>query len=231
MTNPKPDLDPSKQWPEEVRKAYENLKIPSIYDCVLANEKLGVEVHRQGHEIKEMTNGMQELLSRLNDMMELLAEEFEDYDEDEEEDTFRLAPYDSENLGLNEKSQEILLGTADSLIELSKTTRQLIGQLLEALPKKEGIVPHQPSWYKLVEGLTQSLIEHVDTGRYRFVSNLNEMGIAVIEPQPGDSFEDGEHRVLEKVPGGVPGTIARIVRVGYLQDDIILRQAEVVIYN
>ncbi|MBA3722797.1 MAG: nucleotide exchange factor GrpE [Parachlamydiaceae bacterium] len=243
------NIDPSAEWPEEVKEAYRNLKIPSIYDCVLANEKMGVEIHKQNREMKEVTGNLQEVVFKLNTMMELLSQELEVYEFDDDyegEEGFEgtlLENYEpnlsdleiallKERTGTFEKhSQDLIIGVTDDLLNLSKTTKQLTKQLTDTLPPKEGQIPDIVEWKKLIGEYTEALIENIHSTLYRSVSKLNDIDIQIIDPKVGDPFVPDMHNSIDKISGGKPGMIARLVRLGFIQDSKVLRPADVVIYS
>lgn len=239
---------PDPQWPEEIKKAYESLKVPSLYDSLLANEKLTLEIHKQNREIKELADKIQDLSGKLQSALNILKEvEVEDYDEEgellEERETPSSAhlipfPEDYSEEDTNffsemddlQKALDILLDTNDLIVELSKKTKQTTQQLMETLPKKEGLFKQIPPWNKFAENLTYHLSHDLDTARYALANYLEEMDIHSIDPQPGDLYASDKHHVLEKIAGGQPGTVALLVKKGYEQSNEVLRLAEVVIY-
>lgn len=249
--------DPSEQWPEEVKEAYKSLKIPSIYDAVLANEKLSLEIHKQNHDIKEVLDRIRTMSSAVQTMMQVVLEQA---DEDETNGngfpgptgTSEFYPMQTDN-GVHTDNgsfaeegpqydlaadlrdfifsiNEILMEATDTLIELSKNSKELIGQLNEAVTVKEKGNDIDQASNRIIDRLSRSLVDNVDSARYRLVARLQDVDIRLIDPLPGDPLIPEQHRVLDRIPGGEPETIARTIRAGYLQNDEILRQAEVIIY-
>ncbi len=241
--------DPTSQWPEEIRRAYEHLEVPSLYDFIVANEKLSSEVHKQTQEMKTIGTGLERLSSQLDMFIQTLTEELglkeyeggigseSRFEEDTLEEGEMIELTDLEAVLLQEReerieksSRELLMETSDALLDLSKKTKQLTNQLINILPKNGDLSTSISGWYQLSEDLIQSLIEHVNTARYKILARLEERDIQVIEPLPGDSFNSQRHRVVEQTKGGKPGTIARVIRAGYMQKNKLLRSAEVVVY-
>ncbi len=237
--------DPSSEWPEEVKQAYESLKIPSLYDTVLANEKLSLEVRKQNREIKLVVENMGKIAVQLDSLLEMMAEEWEEYEEGDllspesaegaEEATPALSDLELELLGdkqahLEKQTQELLVEMSDSMLELSYTTKHMGQQLLQVLPKKEGVFGKPPHWHPLAEDMIHTVIEEVNRVRYRLLSRLEKMHIHLIDPHVGDLFDQDRHQALEQVAGSPKGTVAQVIRPGYSQEGKILRQAEVVIY-
>jgi molecular chaperone GrpE (heat shock protein) len=242
--------DPTAQWPEEVRQAYEHLKVPSLYDVLLANEKLSLEMRRQDRELKAVVEGMQGISSQLNALLEIASEEWEEYEgnEGEGEDVQRgksiFIEYPQEDLtdlevellkdkqaALEKQAQDVLIETHDAMLELSRMVKQMTQQLLTLLPKKEGIIPREPSWYRATEALVQGVVEGMDRSRYQLLARLEEVHIEVIDPKPGDAVDESQHHILEHISGEKVGTIAQVIRVGYRQDNHMLRPAEVTVYQ
>lgn len=248
MTENASHSDPSAQWPEEIKQAYEHLKIPSLHDALLTSEKLSVEVRRQNREIKSMTESMQALSIQLNALLEVMAEEWEEYEEDEgallyDEPQEFMMDSPRENISdleveilrdkqasFEKQPQEALLETHDALLDLSRMVKHLMHQLLTLLPKKEGLIPHEPVWHSMAEKIIESFVEATDRVRYQLLARLEDMQIEVINPKPGEMPHTVFHRVLEQIEGGKTGTIAHVIRIGYRQNNHLLRPAEVTIY-
>lgn len=239
--------DPSANWPEEVKQAYEHLKIPSLYDAVLANEKLSLEIRRQDRELKTILEGIQLLSSQFNALIKIVEEEWEEYEGEEEalqthQNGFNESSSDEltdlevellqESQSYQEKQvQSILMETHDHMRDLSRMVRQMTHQLLTILPKKEGLIPHSPAWHSAVEEIIQNIVEEIDRGRYQFIARLQELQIQVVDPQPGEKFNGSLHHAIDYLSGGKSGTVANVVRVGFRQLDQVLRLAEVSLYH
>jgi molecular chaperone GrpE (heat shock protein) len=231
--------DPSSQWPEEVKKAYEHLEVPSLYDFIVANEKLSLELRKQGKDIKTATEELNTISSKIGSILKILDEDLEIYEVDDEEfdEEDTEAELTDLEMELLDKEQEetklsvrsILMETTDALVELSKTTKQLTQQLKNLLSKPDKT--SNSDWRALSDNVIQSVVDNVDDVRYKIRVKLEEWGIQMIEPQPGESFNSQKHRALEHVSGGQSGTIARVIRVGYTQGNTVLRSAEVIVYD
>jgi len=242
--------DPSASWPEEVKKAYEQLKVPTLYDFILTNEKLGLEIRKQNRDVKSVEEEVQKISAQMNSIIELLSEEWELLEEGEgtpsEEGEFLEVtgetepPLDLTDLEiklLTEKQDEVqrkmtsaLIETTDQMTALAKGMERFTKQLMDLLPKKEGLLARAPAWRRKVDELVQPFAHQIELVRHQLIERLESIDIHLIIPQPGDPFVSQKHRVLEKVAGGPSGTIARLVRPGYLHENQILRLAEVVVY-
>lgn len=237
------DQIPNPEWPEEVKKAYEHLKIPSLYDAVLANERLANEVRRQFKEIQTLNETIGKLNTQMGEVMGLLmgaiAEGAEEDQDDGEGETFEEQEMGPDDIGeyeitLFEERQEralretrnALLDAVDAILELAKNSQQTLGALKKPIGK----------WFSFIS-LDQAsetadlMVDHVNSVQYRLLGQLDELHISIIEAHPGDQFIPQKHRLLERVSGGVPGTIAHMIRVGYIQDNVVLRCADVAIYK
>lgn len=231
------DSDPISHWPDDIKKAYEHLAIPTLYDFLLANEKLSLEIRKQDKVIKEMSEQIQSMSAQLTGIARMFDEdveiiEIEDEDEDEDEGALAELELDllqQEQKETNKQVSAFLMEATDSLLELSKTMKQLVGQLQTLLPKKDHTSSSTLS--QLSQDLTQSIIDQVDNVRYKMMIRLEEWGIELIESQPGDPFVSEKHHALEYVIGGQLGKIARVVRVGYTKGETVLRSADVVVYG
>jgi molecular chaperone GrpE (heat shock protein) len=246
--------DPTAKWPEEVKQAYEHMKVPSLYDCFLANEKMSVELRKQNRDVKTAVEGMQKIATVLDSIMEMISEEWDELDEEDEEgdeeggtaesprrENGRIEDYENltefeiqlladKQLYL-EQTHATLTETMDSIFELTLFAQQMSQQLLSTLPEKEGFLRQEPSWRPLIEEIINSFIAHLDHHRNRFQARLEEMLIYVLQPKPGEKFDKVKHLKLEEVSGGETDTIAQVIRVGYLYDRDVLRQAEVIVFN
>jgi hypothetical protein len=242
MKDPFSADDPCEEWPDEVKRAYESLKIPSVYDAVLANEKLSLEIHRQNRSLKEVLGAVQAMSIGINTMMQVILEDeragqgevynhpatpgeadWRDWRGQEEFDYDRESVYEVDDFFSS--VDQIMIEAADVLIDLAKTTKTLTQELSEVLPQGKG------EFAPIIKKLTWSLTENLDTARYRFIARLQELEIDLIDPSVGEAVILEKHHVVDKIPGGEPGTIAKIIRNGYQQNEAILRRAEVIIYR
>lgn len=230
--------DPSSQWPAEFKEVFDHLKVPSLYDCVLTNEKLSFEIRRQNKDLKGLTEGVQLLSAQLNSLMALLEEEFIEYEE-EEEGAFAGEPQQMlagmqlaiiENQQIENNARDTLIEMMDAIVDLAKATKQIVNQWLNVLPKIKDSEP-VPPWLQLSEEFGQSIVENVDRVRYQMRANLNEWQVEIIDPQPGEPFNAQKHYAIEYTTGGTSGTIARVIRIGYRQEEAILRFADVIVYT
>lgn len=241
--------DPISKWPEEIKKAYEHMKIPSLYDCLLVNEKMSVELRKQNRDVKLAVEGMQKIATVLDSIMAMISEEWEEIEEEEEEneetgsadESGLIEDYDNlSDLEVQlmadkqlfiEQANAMLIETMDSIFELTNFARQMSQQLFTAIPEKEGILRQKPGWRPLAEEIVNSYINHLDHHRNRFQARLEDFRIFVIQPMPGEKFNKVMHLKLEEVSGGEKDVVAQVIRVGYLYDNEVLRQAEVIVFN
>lgn len=240
--------DPSAEWPEEVKQAYDHLKVPSLYDAIIANEKLSLEIRRQDRELKTIAEGMQQLTMQMGELLKIIEEE-EDEDEEEEEillvssengikdrhgrelTQLEMELLEENQLFLQKQSQILLIETHDDIRDLWRIAKQCVQQVMLIMPKTEGIIPHEPVWHSVAEQMLQGILESVEKSRYQLLSRLEQVEIKLIEPQQGETVNPALHYIVDHIPGGKGGTIAKVVRVGYKQDQEVLRLAEVTVYH
>lgn len=236
---------PNSDWPDEVKQAYEHLKIPSLYDAVIANEKLSFEIRRQDRELKNITEGVQQLSVQMNTLLKIMEEEeyelvgdlvespHNGFGEDGNDDLtdLELQLLQENQDYLEQQSEAMLMNTHDDMWDLSYTVKRMMQQAIELLPKTEGIIPHKPVWHPVLEGIIQNVVESVERCRYQLLARLKEMSIDLINPQPGENVNTSFHRVVDHLAGGKVETIARVVRVGYTQNQEVLRLADVTVYH
>lgn len=239
-TPPSFSQDPQSQWPKEVREAYEALKIPTVYEAILANEKLSLEIRRQNRELKGLEENVQKIQEQLTAMTHLLSEEWEEIDEEEEEgSSFQenseggydgfvlleegLAELEAELIE-KEKVIQTLIETYDTIKDLARMTKQMTRQL-------ETLFPFKKNSGEMVEEIMKTLSEVIEQSRYRLLGRLQEIEIEIIDPQPGELFNENFHHVIEHESGGKAGTVAQVVRAGYQQKGEPLRLAEIILYH
>ena len=202
------DID---QWPEETREAYAQLKLPSLYDMVLSNEKLAVEIRRQNRD-----------LQNLRECIENKHEEAIEVMQNEQERCVQ------EKL---QHTEEWMISLMDSLQKLVLATQQTKEELLAILPKKEGWLGRRPEWREKAERITDSFYKGTEMIYEKLLLNLKKMGIELIYPEKGEPFCPTLHHAIEQSSGGISGTIAEVFRVGYQRDDEVLRYAEVCVFK
>ncbi len=238
--------DPQSHWPKEVKQAYETLKVPTIYETVLANEKLSLEIRRQNRELKTLEGHLQKIHEQLASIIHLVSEEWvEVEDEDEEEGTgaektspFHELEIDQDGFGtleeglaeleaeLIEKEQvtQTLIETYDIMKDLARMAKQMARQLDTILPARQSSSP-------MIEEIMKTLSEIIEQSRYRLLGRLKEVDIEIIDPRPGETFNESIHHAIEHERGGKSGTVARVVRAGYQQRGELLRLADVTLYT
>lgn len=240
-TPPSFSQDPQSQWPREIKQAYETLKIPTVYEAVLANEKLSLEIRRQNRELKGLEEHIQKIQEQLTAIVHLVTEEWEEEGDEGEGSLFKeressevgvdgfvsleegLAELEAELL---EKEQVIqtLIETYDTIKDLSRMAKKMARQLDTILSPQQGSS-------EMIQGIMDTLSEIIEQSRYRLLGRLQEVEIEVIDPQPGESFSERLHHAVEHESGGKPGTIAQVVRTGYQQRGELLRLADVILYH
>lgn len=73
-----------------------------------------------------------------------------------------------------------------------------------------------------------------DVVRAHVQKSLRTAGVTVIDPMPGDPFDNGLHNGVAAVPSPSPELVlcvARVLRPGWLSTDSVLRPADVEVYK
>ncbi|MBA3602850.1 MAG: nucleotide exchange factor GrpE [Parachlamydiaceae bacterium] len=244
--------------PEELQEKYDNLSLPSLYDYLLTQEKLSVEIRKQNQEVKALreqckelkvlvSDSFDELNSRLdeNDQLSELqrpqhSDEFNGNDKlkedlNEEEDFENEDEEDvSEVISPEEviRAQQLLMHAMDSLFNLYQGIAKGNEKILETLPSKEGFWrSHKPLWRSYVEEALSGYEEGVNAMRQKLVAQMADLDVSLINPGLGTIFDPVECRAIETVQGGPKGRIAQVIRFGYKIKGKIARCADVAIYK
>lgn len=242
--------DERSKWPEDIRQAYEHLKIPTLYDALLMNEKLSLEIRRQNKEIKELSTNFQLLSSQMEELMEDFMEEFHEVEDREDSEREyagveglqeEFPPYqeltdleqqlltDNQEM-MHKQVRSILIEMVDTVIEVSQTTHQVLHHLMAIIPQKDSFLFKETNWRPIAEELIKFLKEHTGTAQAHVLSRLEETKISIINPALGEAFVPQKHRMAEQATGGKTGTIARTIRIGYSENETVLRLADVAVY-
>lgn len=74
-----------------------------------------------------------------------------------------------------------------------------------------------------------SILDGVKLIKGEMLRALNDHGVSVIEPAPGDEFNPGRHEAIGHQPaeGVAPGAISIVMQAGYAIGDRVLRPAKV----
>lgn len=210
------------QWPEEIIEAYENIAIPSFYDFVLANERLSAEIKKQNKDLKAIYG----ILSKLFEDFSLLQEEKTSGNDQKE----LKQALEQHYLTTKKQDQEILIQTADSMrlfVEAIDTTLEEIFELLKPQKKIFGIKKVDS---KQIKKKVLQIKEGALLSNKKLLSSLSDLGLELITPKSGERFSPAEHRCVETITGGTKGTICETIRIGYKNQERILRFADVVTY-
>ena len=221
---------------ENLDNTYSKLEIPTIYECVLANEKLGFEIRKQNKEIKNLNSKFDKFEEKVLESFDTLLKKIstnhlEDCDESFEVDEALETLLDKEDVFAQKYKSEqkqntnILMNTMDSVFNLLQATDQSMEQLVALLPKEDAL------WRTQSDKVIDSLGKGVNFIQEKLFSSLADFGLAIIEPKKGESFNPQEHRAVKRASGGVAGTIAEVIRPGFYQLDQVTRPADVVVYQ
>ena len=162
--------DFSEKWPEEVKQAFQNLKLPSFYDSLLVNEKLTVEVHKQGLEIKQVSENLTTVMLALNQITEMMAASLDDdFDlDDYDDDVFEDEDFDDEDESDDGTESETDSGSGESdklkLIDLPEKSWRFKGDesTLSDEDEDEGVEFLKENLDSLLFGINTVLINVMD---------------------------------------------------------------------
>ena len=211
---------------EEIRTAYEDIKIPDSYEMLLAYEKLSVEIKRQNKELRRVGETLEEIHDHC-------------FQEEESYDSLNKEPVDRQAL-LEEhlrreyrdelkKKERVLLGMMDSVRNLLLNVEANTETILSCLPRGRRFFFDPLPLQKELLAATQSFSTGVKMVYDKALAGLADYGIDMIDPQEGEMFSVMEHRAIERVEGKIDGSIARVVSVGYRKGDDLIRSADVIV--
>jgi molecular chaperone GrpE (heat shock protein) len=216
-------------WPSWLIEQYGKLPLPSLYDFILSQEKLGVEIRKQNKELHNHSTHLRDLkdqLQSMNQLISLLAAS------DEQNEECKRKPNEEEDPGSPLSAEtSILMEAMDSIFHLSQATESISQQILDMIPDSLSFwTRRKPSWRLKLEEIIQGYSKGLDLTRQKLTHQLTDLHIHIIAPLVGDSFNPEIHRAQECISGGSSHCIAKIIRYGYRYKHSMLRPADVVIY-
>lgn len=205
------ELEQKEKWPEGLLEEYGRLSLPSLYDFILSQEKLAIEIRKQNKELMRFS----EILGDLNqEIKETLEERFEEI---------------SEPQSIRTNDAAFLMEVMDLFYSLSQATETTTLHILKIVPNR--CFFRTPPWRTSLEGILKGYGSGIEIVRNKILGMLADAGISVIFPEQNEAFDPQVHRAVGKISGGERCTIATIVRYGYRTNDQILRYADVTIYE
>lgn len=253
--------DDFKKWPADVLKLYGELPLPSLYDFILANEKLSVEVRRQGKDLHKMIGAIVSLREEIKTFdrhlqMPVIGAEEEDKPELSLQEDFSS----TEKVLGNEKSsalaqegfypawevdmmrqaskieerqwEEIYIAMLEVMHQTLDENETTYNNLGEILKKSE----LNPATDAAVEQVLERHRSKLQSIRDQMRAHLKDIDLEPIVPIVGELYNEDVHRVVESIPAIKHGkqkkhTIARIIRIGYRRRSELVRHADVCVYT
>lgn len=226
-----PEIDQQGEWPEWLLESYGKLPLPSLYDYLLSQEKLATEIRKQNKELRinsenlsHVQNGMSDVLTQLKEIADL-QENLEVIHREGDEERDEIDPS-------IQQVQQVLMGVMDALFHLLEATARSNQILLNAIPEFTGFwKKSKPNWRTQTEQILEGYYSGIELIRNKALSSLIDSGISVIIPQVGAPFDPTIHRAVEQMIGGKSRHIAKFIRYGYQRRDMIIRYADVAVYQ
>ena len=240
-------------WPQELLHHYGQLKLPSLYDFVLANEKLSAEIRRQSKELHKLQQRFTEMRQQFNaldnriQVIDIENEEPEDdlssndlsnadeEDPDDDNDYYPAWEVDMMRQGheIEQRQwEDIYVSTLEIVFHFVSQSHKLTKNILNFLPSDpiQGLNLHQG-----IDLISKDHLSSLENIKEQLMAHLLDLKIELIAPEIGDSYNQNLHRIVDKKPswetsGSKPNTIASLIRMGYYRQGVIVRQADVSIY-
>jgi hypothetical protein len=206
------DVDPAKEGASpSLSDKYESLRIPSLFDFLLSQEKLAAEIRRQNKEIRSLTDGMKQIKEQIEEIGM------------EEQPLF--VPQEK---GITDKdARQILMQALDGIWNLFKAGEKAFDSIVSVVPKKRFFYFGTPAWRSHVETVLCGFSSGLQALDAKIRNSLAEMDIHVIAPERGDLFNPVYHRAIENTAKEPKGEIQEVIQYGYLLGDVVIRYAEV----
>lgn len=194
-----------------------SLSLPSLYDFIVSQEKLAVEIRKQNKEVRSLSQEclhMKEWLQEVHSSLMSLGKQ-------EEEEPIPVVV---------DETVEILMETMDGVWNLLKGSRETLQAILSVVPQKIRFWKRRPSdWRLRLEEILEGYRGGIEAFQQKAALALAQVGISLISPEEGDLFDPQLHRAIKVIEPGRKRTVVEVVRLGYLKEAEILRYAEVII--
>ena len=218
-------------WSKELLEAYDELKLPTLYECVLANEQMSLEIKKQNKTVKALVDSVDQLKEELKKQRKQLGGGFEELMHTlSEQHVVVSSSCDNQGKRLY---QDVVMEAMDSVHvivdQIQKTWVEEAGPIvwkkekIQNLKQREQMAHMRKTLRAFHEGF--QLIQE------KWLSSLQSLDLEQICPKEGDVFSPYEHRAVLKIEGERSGVIQKTVRPGYMHQGKVLRCADVVIYS
>ena len=184
------------------------IKLPTLYDFFLSQEKISYEIRRQNKEL----NLLKESVENLYCLFEIEK---------------------NKNCEIEKESKiEMDLDYIFDFINSFKlgfsSFDWLKNRLLEEFSKNSGFFKKKKN-LRNVEQMLQSFEEGLDILYKKLILHLNEYDITVIEPKIGDKFSPSLHKAIQVIDQGKEEKIEKVISCGFLKKDKVLVFSNVII--
>lgn len=241
--------NPQDSWNEELLEKYGQLQLPSLYDYLLTQEKLAVEIRRQNKELQatrenllQMHNSVVEIKEWIESNAASQQEELEalqqqqqywsDEGEGSDDEVGELQEVREQVSLERAELQQVFMQTMDAVLNLLEATMGTSEQINKLVPEGRSLWnPLKPAWRHQLESTLSGYEEGVLLIKDKLLTALSDADIEVIIPEIDGPFNPQLHRAIEKVQGGRKSTIAKVIRYGYCKGEEVLRSADVVLYH
>lgn len=200
-------------WPEDLRKAWASLRLPSLHDLVVAQERLAAEIRRQNQELRRLAEARVPAAETVvqDDWLRLLR------------------PLEAQVRENRSAQSRILIAVADAVENQVRAMDEAAEETERLIPRTIGLLRRQPAWRTQVSRILEGQIAGASMVATKIADALDQLGIRPLCPPIGTPFDPAEMRAVGTVPGAEPNRIARVLRPGYRDRSDLIRPADVVI--
>ncbi|MBM3198067.1 MAG: nucleotide exchange factor GrpE [Chlamydiae bacterium] len=194
-------------WTPELIQTYQDLPLPTLYEFALSGEKVSVELRKQQQEIQKTQQALISLTTKICEVQGLSEEEIS-----KQKKAF----------------QHIVMEVYDMILLLKEQADKSL--IMQDTPYKKGRI-HKKQLDRLDKQMLilHSFSEGVHLIEEKFLSLLQDIDLEPLAPEPGSLFSPKEHRAVARKKGNPPGTIQKVIRVGYKNRSEIIRYTDVIV--
>lgn len=230
---------PKGGWNEELLEKYGQLQLPSLYDYLLTQEKLAVEIRRQNKELQatrenvlQMHNSVVEIKDWIESTAASQQQHWSDQGDEADEEVCGLQEVREQVSLERTELQQVFMQTMDAVLNLLEATMGTSEQINKLVPEGRSLWnPLKPAWRHQLESTLAGYEEGVLLIKDKLLAALSDADIEVIIPEIGEPFNPMLHRAIERLQGGRSSTVAKVIRYGYCKGEEVLRYADVTIYH
>jgi hypothetical protein len=215
-----------------------------LHDFLASGEKLATENRRHTKDLRRIQQSLQELREQVQAIDDHLSVEVvdlpqasasgEEEDEGEEEEGY----YPAWEVDMMRQSHEleqrqwedVFVSALEAVIALIERNQTTHATLLQMVPAESGGI----SLRQAAASIAQEHQESAQRLREQLLAHLSDLRLELINPRPGEPFEEEVHRCVETlpaVPPYKPHQIAKVVSIGYQRQAEVARKADVCVYE